>query len=63
MFVEKLGIVAILIKDVIENHLGKEQIKSKDVIQEQENVGITNVIKRRKWHMLKTIKSNLKIKI
>ena len=63
MFVEKLGIVAILIKDVIENHLGKEQIKSKDVIQEQENAEITNVIKRRKWHMLKTIKVNLKYKI
>jgi len=54
--VKKLVIVVFLIKDVIENHLGKEQIKSKDAILAQENVETTNVIKRRKLSMQKTIK-------
>ena len=60
MLVEKLVIVVFPIKDVIENHLGKEQIKSKDAIRAQENVETTNVIKRRKLSMRKTIEPNFR---
>lgn len=60
MLVEKHAIVVFLIKGVIENHLGKEQIKSKDAIRAQENVETINVIKRRKLSMRKTIKPNFR---